>query len=288
MNQLAPMLPGDRPRPTPRLVQVIRVEQVSPRVRRIVLGGEALDSFVTAAPDDHVKLFVPTPNQDRSCLPVLETDRFIGAEDTARWAMRDYTPRRFDPRTRELTVEFVLHGTGPASEWAAQATPGQWIGVAGPKRSRPPQDDRDGLLLVGDETALPAIGRQLEELTPGISAFVLVEVADAREERYLPTAANARVTWLHRDGVPAGASSLLERALSALDPPSWDIHAWLAGEIETVRRLRRLLMERGLPRERIRAGGYWRVGEPDAHARVEDDAPSIPSSLNGCRDDAAT
>lgn len=277
MNQLAPMLLRSRPRPAPRLVQVVRVEQVSPRMRRIVLGGEALEAFVTAAPDDHIKLFIPASGQERPSLPTAEDGRFVEADNAARWTVRDYTPRRFNPDTRELTVEFVLHGSGPASEWAAQAAPGQWIGVAGPKRSRPPPDDRDGLLLVGDETALPAIGRYLEELTPGVSAFVLVEVADAREERYMPTAANARIAWLHRNGVSAGASLLLEQALGALALPSLNIHAWLAGEIETIRRLRRHLVEAGLPRERIRASGYWRVGEPGAHARVDDDAPFGPS-----------
>lgn len=273
MDQLAHMAPREsRGRPQPRLVQVVHAEQVSPRMRRITLGGEALEGFVTAAPDDHVKLFIPASDQDRPSLPALEAGRFVDAEDTARWAVRDYTPRRFDPDRRELTVEFVLHGTGPASEWAAQALPGQWIGVAGPKRSRPPPDDRDGLLLVGDETALPAIARQLEEMTPGVSAFVFVEVADAREERYLPTTANARVVWLHRNGAAAGTSSLLEEALQALPLPSRGVRAWLAGEIETVRRLRRYLMEQGLPREQVRAAGYWRMGEPGAHGRVDDDA----------------
>ncbi len=277
MNQLVPVLPqGSRTRPPPRLVQVVRAEQVSPRMRRIVLGGEALDGFVTAAPDDHVKLFVPVPGQDRPSLPALKAGGFVDTDDAARWAVRDYTPRRFDPDTRELTIEFVLHGTGPASEWAAQAEPGQRIGVAGPKRSRPPPDDGDGLLLVGDETALPAIGRQLEEMTPGVSAFVLVEVADAREERYLPTAANARIAWLHRDGAAAGTSSLLEEALQTLPLPSGNVHAWLAGEIETMRRLRRCLVERDIPRERIRAAGYWRVGEPGAHARIDYDALLAP------------
>ena len=144
--------------------------------------------------------------------------------------------------------------------------------MAGPRRSRPPPDDRDGLLLVGDETALRAIGRQLEEMTPGVSAFVFVEVADEQEERYMPTAANAHVAWLHRNGAAAGTSSLLEKALRDLPLPSRNVNAWLAGEIETMCRLRRYLMKQGLPRERIRATGYWRRGEPGAHARIDDDA----------------
>ncbi len=87
-----------------RMVQVSRVEPLSPHMRRITFAGDELEGFVSAAPDDHVKIFFPSP---------------AGGEPV----MRDYTPRRFNAATRELVVEFVLHGTGPASAWAAQASP---------------------------------------------------------------------------------------------------------------------------------------------------------------------
>ena len=184
---------------------------------------------------------------------------------------RDYTPRRFDAERRELTIEFVLHGDGPATAWAAQAVAGQWIGVGGPRGSILIPDDYDTYLLAGDETALPAIARFLEEMRPGIRADVLIEVASWQEERHLPTAANASITWLSRDDRPASTSILLEQALRALTLPHGDVHAWLAGEIEVVRRLRDVLVaDKALPRTRIRAAGYWRVGEPGAHASLND------------------
>lgn len=240
-----------------RLLQVLRVEPLTPRMRRIVLGGDALDGFASAAADDHVKLFFPPPGDDRPVFP-----------DGG--AVRDYTPRRYDPAARELTLEFVLHGDGPASTWAARATPGRWLGVAGPRGSLLVPDDYAAYLLAGDETALPAIARRLEEMQPGARALVLVEVADAAEERRLPTAANAEIVWLHRRRAGPGTTRLLDEALERARLPADDLHAWLAGEIDAVRRLRAALVGRGVPRADIRAAGYWRLGHPDSHGTVDD------------------
>ncbi len=240
-----------------RLLQVRRVEQLTPRMRRIVLGGDALEGFVSAAADDHVKLFFPPPGDTR---PVFPDDGPV----------RDYTPRRFDPASGTLTVEFVLHGDGPASSWAARAAPGQWLGVAGPRGSLLIPEDYAGFLLAGDETALPAIARRLEEMQPGARALALIEVADAAEERHLPTAANAEIVWLHRDRAAPGTTRLLDEALERARLPAQDLHAWLAGEIDTVRRLRGVLIERGVPRADIKAAGYWRLGHADCHGTVED------------------
>ncbi len=257
-----------------RLAQVARVETLSPRMRRITLAGDQLDGFTSAAPDDHVKLFFPAPGQEKPVLPNLDAiGRGAPGEriGTVLPIVRDYTPRRFDPERRELVVEFVIHGDGPASGWAAQAAPGQWIGIGGPRGSFLVPDEYDTTLLAGDETALPAIARRLEEARPGARVLALIEVADAHEQRQLPTAANATIRWLHRDGVPAGTSTLLDQAFADLTLPPGDTHAWLAGEIETIRRLRTHLIDRkGLPRDQIRAAGYWRRGEAGAHASLDE------------------
>jgi NADPH-dependent ferric siderophore reductase len=254
-----------------RLAQVVAVEAISPRMRRITLGGEELKGFASAAADDHVKLFFSERGQDRPVLPTLGPNGPVFPENAARPAMRDFTPRRFDASAGELVIEFVLHGHGPASAWADEARPGQWIGVGGPRGSLLIPDDYDAYLLIGDETALPAIARRLEEMAPGAVVFVLIEVSDRREERHLPTAGNARIDWLCRNGGDAAAPTALELALQALELPSGDIHAWIAAEIDVARRLRRhLIEERGLPRSQIKAAGYWRKGEAGAHARIED------------------
>jgi NADPH-dependent ferric siderophore reductase len=253
-----------------RLAQVVFVEPVSPRMRRITFHAPELASFSSAAADDHVKLFFPGPGEREPVVPVPGAEGLRSTDAMRRPIARDYTPRRFDPKTCELTIEFVLHDDGPASNWARHAKPGDTLGIGGPRGSLLIADDYDAYLLIGDETALPAIARRLEEMAPGICAIAIIEVADRHEERHLATAANAQVIWLHRHSKPAGLSGLLETALQSLKFPQGEIYAWIAGEIDTARRLRKHLMEvRGLPRSDIKAAGYWKLGESGAHGKIE-------------------
>src|SRR5580704_11619716 len=106
-----------------RTLEVRRVQQLTPHMQRIVFGGEALRDFVSAAPDDHVKLFFPNSAGD-IVTPVMGSNGPEYPPGREYSPMRDYTPRHYDDKLNELTVDFVLHGDGPASTWAAQATPG--------------------------------------------------------------------------------------------------------------------------------------------------------------------
>ncbi len=255
-----------------RQVQVTRVEDVSPHMRRVTFAGEELAGFTSAAADDHVKLYLPANGENRPTLPMPQPNG--GARYPAGGfppVTRDYTPVRIDLRRCELAVEFVIHGDGPASTWAAQARPGQWIGINGPRGSTLTPSGYDTYLLAGDETALPAIARYLEEMEPGTRTFVFVEVADAGDERHLPTAANATVTWLHRNGQAAGTTDLMEAALRCVTLAPETTYAWVAGEIETARRARRYLTEElGMARHQVRAAGYWRIGEAGLSTKLED------------------
>ncbi len=105
--------------------------------RRITFARGELDGFTSLAADDHVKLFLPAPGQDRPVLPRLGEGGPAYPDGAVRPTVRDYTPRRFDPQMSELAIEFVLHDDGPASTWAAPAPPGAARGPIGPRR-RPP------------------------------------------------------------------------------------------------------------------------------------------------------
>ena len=80
------------------------------------------------------------------------------------------------PRTHELTVDFVLHGEGPASTWAAQAQVGQPMLIAGPGRSYALDPQAQWLLIAGDESAIPAIATILEVVPDSVRTQVLLEV----------------------------------------------------------------------------------------------------------------
>jgi NADPH-dependent ferric siderophore reductase len=186
--------------------------------------------------------------------------------------MRDYTPRRYDVAAKTLAIDFVLHGDGPATSWAAQARPGQFLGVGGPRGSFVVPDDLDWYLLVGDESALPAIGRRLDELPATTRALVVVEVEDAGEEQHLATKAQLDITWLHRDTQNGGEQkSLLLDAVAALPLPSGDGYAWVAAEAATAKALRRVLVDqRGVSKEHVKAAAYWKRGAVAVHETYDD------------------
>jgi NADPH-dependent ferric siderophore reductase len=227
-----------------RDVQVLRAEVLSPHCRSITFGGESLADFVSASFDDHVKLFL-----DRGDLEPVR---------------RDYTPRRFDAAARELTLEFALHGDGPAARWAAQAAPGQRATIGGPRGSFIIPADYDWHLLAGDESALPAIARRLEELPAGARVTVLLQVPDAADRRVLRSAAQVDLRWV------SDADELI-RHVRALALPPGEGYAWCAGEAGAMAALRRVLVEeKGHDRHAVRAAAYWKRGATAHHENLED------------------
>jgi len=159
---------------------------------------------------------------------------------------------------------------GSALDWAAQARPGQFLGVGGPRGSFIVPDDFDWYLLAGDETALPAIGRRLEELPAGTRALVVVEVADAGEEQRFETRARLDLRWLHRGAEPR-EKSLLQEAIAGLALTPGEGYAWVAAEAATAKAVRRHLVEdRGLNKNRVKAAAYWKRGAVAVHESNDD------------------
>ncbi|WP_426702657.1 siderophore-interacting protein [Rhodanobacter sp. Col0626] len=241
-----------------RTLDVLRVERLTPHMQRVTLGGDELRGFHSAAPDDHVKLFFPNTTGEL-VTPTLGPNGLEYPPDREPSPMRDYTPRHHDAERNELAIDFVLHGDGPASHWASQAAPGQRIGAGGPRGSFVVAGDFDRYVLVGDETALPAIGRWLEEMPAGVPVDVLLEIPEASDRQQLNSPAHVNFTWLERDGEAPGHGDRLQRALQSLPAMAGDTFYWIATESRRARAMRLFLdNERGIAKECIRATGYWK------------------------------
>ncbi|MBQ9918970.1 MAG: siderophore-interacting protein [Microbacterium sp.] len=227
--------------------------------------------------------------------------RWRDLPDEERMPFRTYTVRRIDPEALELDIDFVLHhDAGPAGAWAEVAAAGDRILVVGPDARS--ADSAQGidfhpgtaqrLLLAGDETAAPAICAILEGLGSGFVVDAFIEVPTADDALPLPAGA-ARATWLARDDRPHGealieaveawtaaSGDVLARAAAPrpqeLDDIDVDVellwdspadaegefYAWIAGESQTVKVLRRLLVQGcGVDRKRVAFMGYWRAGQ---------------------------
>jgi NADPH-dependent ferric siderophore reductase len=242
--------------PRRRTLTIKHVEKIAAHMIRIALTGD-LEGFTSLGFDDHVKLFFP--------------DGTVNAEGAPNMLGRDFTPRRHDPATNTLEIDFAIHDAGPATRWAAQAQPGQELAIGGPRGSFMIPTTYDWHLLIGDETALPAIGRRLAELPAGSRAVVLAEIDGAADEFAFETAANATVTWAHRNGATAGASDVLAKTLATLKMPPGDYYAWVACESLIAKALRRqLIADHGANPKWLRAAGYWRRGVVAVHEVHED------------------
>lgn len=234
-----------------RRLDVLRVVDITPRMRRITLGGPELAGFVSLGSDDHIKLMFA---QNAAELAALQSPTFSIKGDGPQPAMRDYTPRRFDLSLGELDIDFVLHGDGPASTWAEQAQVGQHLYIGGPRGSMIVPDIFDSYLLIGDETALPAIARRLEELPAGRKVLAVIEIADAAEQQALQSAAEVEVIWVLR-----GQADLLD-TVRTLTLPSGALYTFVAMETKLSRQVRRVLLDTHKVDEAfLKAVGYWRA-----------------------------
>ncbi|WP_433873565.1 siderophore-interacting protein [Saccharopolyspora sp. CA-218241] len=255
--------PTRRGRSRYRLLDVVRVERITPRTVRVTLGGEELADFESNGSDQRIKLCLPEPGRPvplgRSRAEVFALPREQQPKQ------RTYTVRRFDPARRLLDVDLVVHDhDGPGAVWAREVAPGQQIVTVGPSPAYRPSPDADPLVLAGDETALPAMAAILEELPAGAPVRVFAEVADAAEEQPIDSAAEVTWTWLHRDGVAPGESALLAEAVESADlGPS--PHLWLGAEADVVHRIREHCQHAlGLDRRSLYALAYWRRGRAEA------------------------
>jgi NADPH-dependent ferric siderophore reductase len=249
--------------PSLTVAQVSRVERLTPHMTRIVLGGPGLAGFTAGEFTDHyVKLLFPV--EGVAYPEPFDMGRIRQELPPEHWPrMRTYTVRRWDPESRELTIDVVTHGDeGLAGPWAMRVQPGAEVRFAGPGGAYTPDPNADWHLLVGDESAIPAIAASVERLAPNARACAFIEVSGPEEEQKLETSAELTVTWLHRGTARVGEA--LVQAVTDLEFPPGDLHAFVHGEAGFVKELRRLLLkERGVPRNRLSISGYWRLGHDE-------------------------
>ena len=244
-------------------------DERSARLLRVVLRGPALVGMPVPEPAASVRLLLPSPGTTDLVLPTWNGNEFL-LPDGSRPILRTLTPWRDDPAADTLSVDVVLHGTGPLARWAARAEPGDPVAVSGPGRGSAPEPRAPAYLLLGDESALPAIEQVLATLAPfttaGTTAVTVVVEIDDNSARVALTshvsgaaAAGAHVEWRVREPGAAPGEQLVDAASTAVLAEG--ARVWAAGEAAAMQRVRRLLFQtRGIPRERTVIRGYWKTG----------------------------
>jgi NADPH-dependent ferric siderophore reductase len=227
------------------MATVSAIEMLSPRMKRITLSSPELADFDSPAHDDHVKLFFPPAGG-------------ASAEPSA----RDFTPRLFSRAQQTLAIDFVLHAHGPAATWARSARVGDSLQIGGPRGSTVVADDFDWYLMVGDESALPAIGRRVEELRASVPVTTVVAIENHGEQQSFSTAADWRPHWIERDREGSDDASAMLRILQDIDLGTGDGFVWIAAETTVARTVRRYVLEtRRQPAAWLKAAAYWTQGD---------------------------
>ena len=240
-----------------------RVESASwitPSMVRVVLGGPGLDGFeMPDATDAYVNVAIPPAGAPYDAMFEPRAVREAHAEDV--WPIRRrYTVRTWDEASRRLTLDFVVHGDdGVAGPWAATVAPGDVLVFEGPGSGYRPDAEADWHLLVGDESALPAIAASLEAVPAGAKVVVRLVCDGPEHEVPLDSPGDVDLQWLHRTGDAERDAVLLADAVAAADFPAGRVQAFVHGEAGEIRMIRRhLLTERGLTRADMSCSPYWR------------------------------
>ncbi|WFR74171.1 siderophore-interacting protein [Prescottella defluvii] len=249
---------------------VSRVARVTPNMQRITLSGGDLTRFASSGdPDERFLVVFPDDGEDRPPQPQPIGDTWDYPADGPRPEMRSYTVRRWNAETCEMDIDFAVHDGGAAVRWALQARPGQVLGVTMASGWYRPPAGTAWQLLIADMTALPAVGRIVEELAPGTRVHVVAEVTTAADEQHLETAGDVTYRWLHGTGNGVGPSALASTAREWVHPGGPG-YVWFAGEAGHSREVRRWLRhELGWPTERYDVIGYWRADKEAWTARYE-------------------
>lgn len=255
---------------------VVRTEQLTPHLLRLVLGGPGFDTFTpNEFTDAYVKIVIVDPAVDVAALPQpLTIDSFSSLPPEQRPTVRTYTVRNVDPERREICIDFVVHGDhGVAGPWAAAATPGQPAYLMGPSGAYAPDPAADWHLMAGDEAAVPAISNALEALPDNAIGHVLIEVAGPDDEVPLKKPDGVEVRWIHRGGradlVPEDQAGDHAPLIAAVRESPWlpgRVQVFIHGEAQTVMHNLRpyIRKERGVEAKWASSiSGYWRRGRTE-------------------------
>lgn len=239
--------------------RVVATERLTPGLVRVTLGEGELGGFVMPeATDAYINVAIPPPGAPYDA--VFDPAQVRSSFPRDAWpARRRYTVRAWDAERRQLTVDFVVHGDdGVAGPWAAAAEPGDVLVFEGPSGGYRPDPAADWHLMVGDESALPAIAASLEAVPADVLVVVRLVCDGEDHEVALRSPGRLDVSWLHRTGTREDAE-LLPTAIRDLSFPRGRVHAFIHGEAGEIREIRRhLLLDRGLTRADMSCSPYWR------------------------------
>ncbi len=239
-------------KPSPRVLEVKRIADITPNMRRITLGGEAMADFPIEQESAYIKLMFPQGEEQK---PIMRTYTIIQQRDD------------------EIDVDFVLHGLnhkgveGPASHWAKTTQVGETILIGGPGAKKLINNEADWFLLVGDMTALPAITVNLAQLPEDAAGYAVIEVLSKDDIQPLQKPKNITLEWV----VNAEASDRYYPILECIKVLDWldgEVAVWAACEFNSMRALRQYFKQKEVTKSHLYISSYWKLDSSEDEHKV--------------------
>lgn len=242
-------------KPNPVIASVIKVERLSTNVQRILLQSQDFKNFPKTQPGAYIKLMF---NHDGSA--------FTGSGKPS--MMRTYTVRQLDIHKGVMTIDFALHGgaekSGPASDWAQSARPGDRICLAGPGSVKALQEQYAWVLFAGDLTALPAIESHLAQLPTTAEGYAVIKVGCQEDIRPIVKPQKVKVLWL------TDPKQRLANTIRQLEIMPGNPAIWAASEFSQMREMRKLFSrEWNIPRSDYYISSYWKMGRSEEQHKID-------------------
>lgn len=254
-------------RDIPTLIgEVVRSEMITPRMKRVTIGGDDLTRFQPKGPDQFMYFLLPPPGSDQ--LTIDRDFTWVGyrrMDEALRPVGAYYTVRTHRPEMNEIDFDMLLHDDhggegGHASRWAASVSPGDPVALWGPRTSYEPPDGTNRFYLFADETGLPAVACILETLSGGDSAYVFLDVEDGDDEVPLESRGDVEIEWLHRNNGHGNGSRLVESALAIDTPDPGGVYVFGGGESRAMTAVRKHVRKVWkLKKSQVSLVAYWRA-----------------------------
>ena len=257
------------------VLEVLGSERLGPHMVRLTFGGPGFADFQDKAVSDrYVKILFAKP--ELGLEPPYDLDALRGQlapEDFP--VRRTYTLRHVDLEAQTVQIDFVIHGDqGLAGPWAQEAVIGDKICFTSPGGLYVPNPEFDRHLLIGDETALPAISAAVEDMTPEMVGEIYLEVSGPEDQIELDVPSGVEVHWLHRGGYYTPENTRLESVVRGAPWPGGSVQVFAHGERETMKSLRAYLnAERGVDRKAMSLSAYWAYGRAEDEFQAEKKSP---------------
>jgi NADPH-dependent ferric siderophore reductase len=223
---------------------------------RLILGGEELTGLPSTQPAASIRLVVPWAGDDFA-IPTWTGNEFL-LSDGRRPALRTFTPVEFDASMNRLILDIVRHRGGAISQWAEAVRKGDAAAISGPGRGETIDHDADHYVLLGDETAIPAIRQMIAAIPNAIRVTAHIETVSPKARLELPVHPGLSIIWHDADAAGAPCSQLQAAITTVAINDATRI--WAAGEAAAVQSIRKYLFnERAVPRHHTSIRGYWKV-----------------------------